>query len=339
MGRLRGYFWLKPVVKTIIGLLVVLAVTRHAWGTWTDLRARGALPRFDPVWGIVALGLYLAGLVVYGLYFVMVLRAGVSPVGTFAGVRAYLISHLGKYVPGKALVVVMRVGMVTPYGARASTAAFATFYETLVMMAVGGLIAACVLPFSATVALPGWLGRTGKAVPLGLIGLMVGLGFFLLTSPRVFPRVAAMVGKRLPDVGADAVPRVNLNLFARGWVLTLVGWILLGLSQVAVIRALGLVSVPVSMWPVVVGCVAMATVAGFAVPISPGGLGVREFVLWTGLGSILDQDLAVIASLALRMVWVVGEVLAAVILLAARPSPLAVPAQGQAVAEVGASSS
>ena len=36
----------------------------------------------------------------------------------------------------------MRVGLATPYGARPATAAFATLYETLVMMAAGGLIAA-----------------------------------------------------------------------------------------------------------------------------------------------------------------------------------------------------
>ena len=56
--------------------------------------------------------------------------------------RAYVVSHLGKYVPGKAMVVVVRAGMVVPFGARASTAAIATFYETLVMMAAGGLVAA-----------------------------------------------------------------------------------------------------------------------------------------------------------------------------------------------------
>ena len=40
------------------------------------------------------------------------------------------------------MVVVMRAGLSVPYGARAATAAIATFYETLVMMAAGGLVAA-----------------------------------------------------------------------------------------------------------------------------------------------------------------------------------------------------
>ena len=65
-----------------------------------------------------------------------------TPVRLVPALRAYLVSHLGKYVPGKAMVVVVRAGMVVPFGGRASTAAIATFYETLVMMAAGGLIAA-----------------------------------------------------------------------------------------------------------------------------------------------------------------------------------------------------
>ena len=65
-----------------------------------------------------------------------------SPIALGPALRAYLVSHLGKYVPGKAMVVVMRAGMSVPFGARGATAAIATFYETLVMMASGGLLAA-----------------------------------------------------------------------------------------------------------------------------------------------------------------------------------------------------
>ena len=45
-------------------------------------------------------------------------------------------------MPGKALVIVMRVGLTAPYGVRPATAALSTFYETLAMMAAGALVAA-----------------------------------------------------------------------------------------------------------------------------------------------------------------------------------------------------
>ncbi len=320
MGRPRGYRWLKPVVKAIVGPLVLIAVARHAWSTWNALRERGALPHLDLAWGLASVALYLAGLSLFGLYFVLVMRDSVTPVGPFVGVRAYLISHLGKYVPGKALVVVMRVGLVTPFGARASTAAFATFYETLVMMSAGGLIVPLVLPLSAVAYAPSWTGLSGVNVPLGLIGLAMGLGFLVLVSPPVFPRLATLARQPFPDVRPDALPRISWRLLASGLAIASLGWIALGLSQVAVIQALGMATMPLSSWPIVVGSVALATVAGFAVPIAPGGLGVREWVLWTCLGSVLDRDLAVVSSLALRMAWIVGEIGAAAILLALRPS-------------------
>lgn len=324
MGRPRGYRWLKPVVKATVGILVLVAVTRHVWRTWDDLRARGGPPRLDAPWIALAIALYLVGLSLFGLYFVRVMGASATPVGVFAGWRAYLISHLGKYVPGKALVVVMRVGLVTPSGARASTAAFATIYETLVMMAAGGLLAfvgfADLGTRRASVAIP--LGRWGAvAIPLGLLGLALGVLFAAVVLPAVFPRLSALVRQPFPDVGPDALPRFSYRLLMEGLGLSIAGWVALGLSQVAVVRAIAPAGLPVSSWPTAIASVALATVAGFVVPVAPGGLGVREWVLWTSLGSVLDADLAVLASLGLRLAWVAGEVLAAAALVGVRPVP------------------
>ena len=123
-------------------LVVLWAVARHVLRTWNDLRDHSRSFHFEPGWLIGAGLLYLAGLLACGRFFELILRSSPTPVRLFPALRAYLVSHLGKYVPGKAMVVVVRAGMVVPFGARASTAAIATFYETLVMMASGGLIAA-----------------------------------------------------------------------------------------------------------------------------------------------------------------------------------------------------
>ena len=71
-----------------------------------------------------------------------------------------------------------------------------------------------------------------------------------------------------------------------------------------------------ALLPVVTASVALATVAGFAVAVLPGGLGVREGVLMYALTPALgDQNLACVAALALRLVWVAAELLAAAVLL------------------------
>jgi hypothetical protein len=285
--------------------------------TWRDLHEHGESLRIDPGWVALAVVLYLVGLGAYGLFFGRVLRASATPVGYLPALRAYLISHLGKYVPGKALVVVMRVGLVVPAGARPATSAFATLYETLVMMAAGGLLA--FVGFAVPPAQP-W----GMAVGLGL-----GLAFLVVVWPTVFPRISALMSLPFPNVGPDALPRLGGRLLGEGLLWALAGWVLLGMSQVAVVRALGMASLPVGRWPLVIASVALATVAGFVIAVLPGGLGVREGVLMTALKPALGEDAAVLAALALRLAWVLGEVLAAAVLAVARPSS-PVPSPGPA---------
>ncbi len=308
----------------VLTILVLVFVGRHVARTWRDLLDRGQTPRIDPAWVAASAGLYLAGLCAFGAFFWRIMEAGATPTRFFPALRAYLISHLGKYVPGKALVVVMRAGLVAPYGARPATAAFATLYETLVMMAAGGLAAAIGFAIgsgpSARVPVPLFDGLQVDA-PLAVLGLGLGLMFLVVVWPSVFPRLAALTTVPLPNVGPDALPRFSIGLLAEGMAWSMVGWVLMGLSQVAVIRGLVPSGLPPGSWTLAIASVALATVAGFVVPISPGGLGVREWVLWSALASAIDRDLAVVAALVLRLAWVIGEVIAGLLLFAIRPVP------------------
>jgi uncharacterized membrane protein YbhN (UPF0104 family) len=75
-------------------------------------------------------------------------------------------------------------------------------------------------------------------------------------------------------------------------------------------------------------------VAGFVVAVLPGGLGVREGVLMYALAPALGEDLAVVAALALRLVWVAAELLAAAVLLPLGPryrKDLAVAAEASSI--------
>jgi glycosyltransferase 2 family protein len=94
---------------------------------------------------------------------------------------------------------------------------------------------------------------------------------------------------------------------------------LLGLSQLAVVCAFDPAGTrrlaSLGLEPVVIASVALATVAGFLVAVLPGGLGVREGVLMSALAPALGSDQAVVAALALRLVWVVAELAAAAVLV------------------------
>ncbi len=318
------------MIKAIVAIVVLWAVGRHVHHAWNDLRRQGTSLHFEPTWLVGSGLLYLAGLVAFGRFYERILHASATPVRLGPALRAYLLSHLGKYVPGKAMVVVVRAGLAVQHGARPSTAAFATFYETLVMMAAGGVVAAAGFTTAAgservDLKLPAW-GDVNLPFyrMVALAGLALGLGFLVLVIPPIFGRLARLVSLPIPGVGPEALPRLTAGLLFRGLLWSAAGWILLGFSQLAVVRAFDRAGaerlLELGLGPVVIAGVALATVAGFLVAVLPGGLGVREGVLMSVLAPALGTQASVIAALALRLVWVIAE-LAVGALLVAWPRP------------------
>lgn len=329
------------VIKLALTVLVLVALVRYVARTWSDLDTNHVAPTFH--WGYLCLagGLYLAGLYAQGIYFGLVLNQDtailngvqLTPASPgYPAVRAYLISHLAKYVPGKAMVVVVRSGLCAEAGIRPATAAFATLYETIAMMAVGGLVAAAGLWLSPSHAVevaydgpsPFRFDVVGSIRLLAWPALGAGLGLLILVWPTIFPKIAGLIRRPLRGVGEGAVPRLSGGLLFMGFFLSTIGWVPLGLSLLALING---IEIPgpyrwefdIRDSSLVVASVALATVAGFVVPIAPGGLGVREWVLWTTLGAIMPHDRAVVSATLLRLVWVAAEVVAAAVLLPIRP--------------------
>jgi uncharacterized membrane protein YbhN (UPF0104 family) len=194
-----------------------------------------------------------------------------------------------------------------------------------VMMVAGGLVAAAGFagaPRIDTVKLT--LRGFGRVeLPFyrvaGLSALGLGLAFLVAVLPPVFVRMAGLVTLPIPGVDRDALPRITGRLLMQGLFWSSGGWILLGLSQLSVIRSFDPAAADTvaarGLAPVVIASVALATVAGFVVAVLPGGLGVREGVLMSLLTPVLGSDHAVVAALALRLVWVAAELIAAAVFL------------------------
>lgn len=318
--------WRKPIIraiKAIVAVAVLGGVGRHVWRTWNDLGGWETAIQVRPAFLVLSGIAYLAGLACCGLFYHAVLRESATAIRKFPAVRAYLISHLGKYVPGKAMVVVMRAGLSVSHGARGATATAATFYETLVMMASGSLVAAVGFamagnsPMLESGAEP-ILGMTEVPVfwILGALSLALGLAFLVVVAPPVFRMLAKTASLPIRGVGPDALPQFSWRLLGLGLVETTAGWVALGLSQMAVVWGVATVAKLdfVALLPIVMAAVAFATVAGFVLAVTPGGLGVREAVLMYALGPALGDEAAIVAAMVLRLVWVVAEILIALIL-------------------------
>src|SRR5262245_35219306 len=102
-----------PVAKLAILALVLWGGSRTITSALDDLRQHNwGLAQLRPGWVILSGVLYLASQLPAGLFWHSVLRSLGQRVTSGRALRAYYIGHLGKYVPGKAMVVVLRAALV-----------------------------------------------------------------------------------------------------------------------------------------------------------------------------------------------------------------------------------
>jgi len=319
--------WLFTGVKLVIFAAVIWWVKGTIIDGWNQFRARDeGLWQWHPWWLVAAGVIYAAGQLPFGLFWFRVLKVLGQRPRVLETLRAYYIGHLGKYVPGKAMVVVLRAGLVRSDRVAAGVAAAAVFMETLTMMAVGGFLSAgyLVLFFREE---PTW-----AFAAMGLMAVALAP-----TLPPVFRRLvrAARVGHNDPNT-AEALEKLGFGTLLAGWLLALLGWAMMALSYYATLRALGIEGLdPVAHLPRYMAGVALAVVAGFLLLILPGGVGVREAFLvklmvpyFQRLGRPDAESTAWASAILLRMVWLVAEaVVSGMIYFGARgPAPAAHPA-------------
>ncbi|MCA9176791.1 MAG: flippase-like domain-containing protein [Planctomycetales bacterium] len=251
---------------------------------------------------VAACLIYLAALVGPWLYWHRILWKLDQRPSLLESLRAYYIGHLGKYVPGKALVVVLRSTLVRSDRTQLAPAALGVFVETLTTMAVGACVAAICL--GATAASRGlvWVA----------VGLMLAAG--LPTYPPLFRRIVARLRvKQLHRELEPFVAKIDGWLLLTGWALGLLSWLAMGVCLLAVLAAFPQVGWDWGRLPVLIGAVSLAAVAGF-LSLLPGGIGVRELVVTELLSPAYGAVVAVAGAVLLRLVWLVCELLVSAIL-------------------------
>ncbi|MBT4014064.1 MAG: UPF0104 family protein [Planctomycetaceae bacterium] len=256
---------------------------------------------------ILAALCYMIGLLCFALFWHLTLLALGQRPTLVESLRSYIVSQLGKYVPGKALVVIIRSERVSSSRVSSSVAVVGVFIETLGMMAVGGIVASLLLFIG--------YGRTHQSGWLTLLAVGLAVGAGVGASPPVFRFVLRYLSKRRGlSMLAEAIDGLSWRFLAKGWLLAAVGWLFFGTSMIFVLQ-----SFPppedgpiLAVWdyPQVVAAVSLSLVAGF-ISLMPGGAGVREMVISTLLTPLTGPVFAVISAISLRGLWLLCELGAA----------------------------
>lgn len=314
MKRVLDIIW--AVLKVVFPLVIIAGVGWHFFGILSRRELTETHFDIHLGWLLLSALLYLGAQSIWATFFVTALHSQSVSVPTGAALRAYFISQLGKYVPGKAWVVFMRVRSLQGYGIHRGAVVMAGFYETLTAMGAGALVALILLP---------WLGDTGETI-WGWEWLFVVVLLLPMTigiSQRVVGKWSNRRAKKRAEVeGVAHQPiesRFRLLLLVRGTIRDSIGWALLGVSLWACVRGLTPwdEALTIELFLRFTGVVAVAYVAGFAALLLPGGVGVRELLIQTMIAAELTlilgpnqaAALAVVVALILRLVWTLAEML------------------------------
>lgn len=339
--------WIMRAIKFAIFGLLLWGGHKTLTGAYDELTQK----KFDwnsihPIWLAAAAVVYLVGQLPMAIFWRAILvDLGQQP-PWYRTIRANLIGHLGKYVPGKALVVILRTAMVKTPRVKTGPVIASIFYETFTSLAVGSILAVIVLIPLVDFSLPYWQPlhwfdapdaklEPGSDPRMFLLALGLAFAMGIPTIPRVFDWLLVKLRKvRQPKPGqqldtsaeeSESEKTVPARFHLRpqtlllGWLGDAFAWALMGWSLWATIRALGM-DLPLSYLPLLTACTALALVAGF-VSLIPGGAGVRELVFILLLKPLVQGDplLTVAIPIVLRIEWLLAELVLAGILYVIPP--------------------
>lgn len=217
---------------------------------------------------------------------------------------AYFLGHMGKYVPGKAMAVLLRVGELHRHRVLLGPAVLSVFIETLSGFATGGILGAALLQF---IDCPRWLQLSALVgIPIAIVSLLPH-PFRWILSPLVRTRLGKSV--------SSTVEAIDGWMMLRTVLLAIVGWTLQGVSLWLVLESLKGIQPELllnrSVWHVLMVCIASMSLGGLAGFLSmlPGGAIARELASIGILVAIVPEPIALIATVLVRLTSILAELL------------------------------
>lgn len=315
----RAFGWLQVGVS--LGLLAVTGwfLWQHTRDAWDELQKREFV--VDPAWIVLSGLLYAGGMFLLGTPWYLVLqdrqRANLLHAHfSFADVsRVFLISQVGKYVPGKAMVLVIRYRLLGRRGLTLGLAALTSVYETFSTMATGALVASVLLLLGATPALWNTLAQSHWILPLA--SSLFAVAFVGCVLPPVFSVLPRVTSKLAPAARRHVDSPIAWRTFFQCLAFGVVAWLFLGASFWATVQAVCPTSIGVASIPAMTAVFAFSFVAGF-LSMLPGQLLVREAILVAGvlplIGGNDSNPTPILAAGLSRLITLVVETLMASIL-------------------------
>jgi glycosyltransferase 2 family protein len=306
LNRALVWSWIQSLTLVSVALAVV----------WTIWQGAIDLQQQDVSWGslrwgwlVPALTLSFLGTVPGWLFWHRLLHRFGLPITWRHSFRAFYLSQLGKYVPGKVMVVAIRASIAATVPRQSTTTDAHTFHPWLIVSAAA--VIETLMFIAVGSALGVICGATLLADQLWVLGLgaaFAGAILFLMLPPVLRFWIVRLPLFKSTQERQWLGSRWTWNLFFSGSLSFVAGWFLLGGGLLSLTLLLPGQTTSLAELPRTTAGVTLSTVIGF-LSFVPGGLGVREIVLFP----ILRPKFAAVLLLLIlqRLVVLLAECLAA----------------------------
>lgn len=289
---------LVTVARWGVALVILAFVGRNIASNWTELRSQPVAWSVDPL-------PLLGSLLLVWLMYANLIEAWRAVLGGWGerlnrmeAARIWIVSSLGKYVPGKVWAI---AGMAL-MSREAGVAAWAATASAVILQALA--VGTGVLAAFAGGVRPLEAARPGLAAAFRIGALVVAASMALVAYPPVMRRILVAAG--LPE--STATP--TAGVVVRATLANLIAWLGYGLAFWLLARAI----VPQAALPpgLAIAAFAASYVAGLVALFAPGGLIVREGVLVALLQGTTGIGVAALLAVASRIALTVTEIGAAI---------------------------
>jgi uncharacterized membrane protein YbhN (UPF0104 family) len=303
-GKLRRVLR-HPLLRVLLILVLAGGVGYTLWRSFQDPQLADFEWHFSPLPIGIGLLLMIAMSITNSVLWLTIFRSLGGRVDGPAGCRIYMVTNLGKYLPGKVMHAAGRVALLQERGQSGSVVVTSVLVE-LVLSLLGAVLL-------SLISIPGLLQQQGLtehltlltgisllALPAGLIGL----------HPRVMGPVLKIASKALPgkagELATELPPYRTILLLLVAYVL---GWFVMSMALFATAHTV----YPLG-WETVTamgGIAAISYLFGLAVPIAPAGIGAREGLMTLLLSTMMPAPAAAVTSVLYRVVTIAAESISA----------------------------
>ena len=236
---------------------------------------------------ILLIGLFL--LDAYGWLRILAVMEHKPPI--IENIRIWLLSSVARYLPGGIWSYVSRADMTRRQGIDLASISVALYLETLLLAA-----SSLVIGLPALIIAGGYVPSWWQILSFSVLTMLA----FHPESLRLLRYLPGKIGRSFSKVSLPSF-RDMIALY----VYYLLFWCLFGITFILFVNMLH--PLPPRQWLPVGSSIGLSFFAGFVMVFVPGGIGVRESVLYVLLEPLITAPAALVVSVGSRVWIMAGE--------------------------------